>query len=421
MEAEQNRPDARQSAARGRAPRYTTFETPFLDFMAARGGWPSQAIMTAAIEARGDSCHRQGISSLTNGRYVRFEVAGAYLGALALWDVSGLKSAECRADMLRARQALADFLRNCNIELGASTPVENIIAHTTAPTLSEVPDHEPGERPTDDWFVHHDFLKDIPVHNMIRHSVMVQPRPDAAKTMTDWAFVHLGALKVPNPATVHRTQLIDLAAQLLQVSPERFADNLDAWRAAVPWSAVMGMKGVTERRRIGYSVILPLDDDTYEQLREGKLHSADICPDDLLYPSTNLLFLVLTVNPDLNARKTSKRTFINPTRPLSISTHVQHGALMRVGTAGMPSRYRIIAPRVHNTNAVRLEHSDYRPTGTREARTGFELWERHLDFDCDTGIQPWQGRRYRSRSWPKRASSSRTCRLTSLSDTPVRC
>lgn len=126
------------------------------------------------------------------------------------------------------------------------------------------------------------------------------------------------------------------------------------WRRA-PWSLCFG---VTDRQRVGASLVLPLSEAAYDALLAGERTSHSLGPDDLAVPSRHLFLENVG-----HRAPTSYPWFGKATAQTKRAIHVQLAALTLGADPRASPPFRFLSLGATPLNIRRLKAAGFRPTG----------------------------------------------------------
>jgi hypothetical protein len=191
------------------------------------------------------------------------------------------------------------------------------------------------------------ILSIIKSHRIVKYYVTQCEDEEEVREAIHWMFVTVGR------ATTHSKQLsihesVRCAEQYMQIALPDYQARALQWWEFDRWTII---RARGKRAATGMSIVLPLAESAYAQLKNGRAMSYDILPTDLRRPSPHLLVEGTCERPvDMAGDKgnTTKNTFMAIVSQIAVLTHC-HGphskkSLYLLSFAGTPrSKKRLLS------------------------------------------------------------------------------
>lgn len=373
--------------------RYRGFSEDFRLYMDKRSGWPSNSEVYGWFLNNYGGLKKDVYPAAKRGEVVGEKFVNGFLALLlAPPDPRSLGST-----MRHARAVLADFLHERGIHSLTQATPESLLAHIAGPPTTEPPARSAKI----------DYLRKgaSAIGEFVLLGTSIDRFVQACDNRTDddvheavrWMYVRLGRSIAPGGflsdasadrnrpvtraakgASVHETRDTELseedaeaiATAHIRLPLAKYQMLAVAWQRFNPWTVIYARD---KSRRVGMSIVLPLQDAAYQDILDGKRASYDMTPKDLTSPSAHLLIEACAERPD-----SGRPADANPTRGLLMALGMQLAALSRCRDLPAGTELRLLSFAGTPKNRDRLLDTGFKATGRTMARTGAELLEHRI-------------------------------------------
>ncbi len=196
--------------------------------------------------------------------------------------------------------------------------------------------------------------------------------PEHVQMAVRWVYIQAARLNT-NPELPASEAIRVAESDVLKLPMSKYLDQAIEWWKFNPWTVLFAADRGT---RIGVCINLPVNDEAYIRARLGTPATELCAKADLLSTSPQLIVEALAMRPREIATSVQ-----NPTRCMLIAFVCQQAWLTRVDGLAKSVPMRLLAVGGTPENCDRLLAAKYKPTGTKMARTGVDLYERSLSLE----------------------------------------
>lgn len=215
---------------------------------------------------------------------------------------------------------------------------------------------------------------------LVDRSTLECRKPADVSRAMEWVYITVGRELPESTKDLYWRDAIAATERRVNLSLEDYCRHVQSWADANPWAVVYAAAG---RTAVGASVVLPLAEETYYEVREGQRVPHEIAPDELVMPS-NYLFIkaAATRPPDRGGKR------------FGASWHLLTAIMRQLGELAQldgPRRrlpLHILSFGSTPANTARLESEHYRFTKKRTPITKFPLYERIVEARPRQRLEP---------------------------------
>lgn len=337
---------------------YRAFTDEYRVHMDRRGGWPRDKHLSKWFKA---NCGYAGgtNTAMRRGDLVPDKYPEWYLRLL-------VQQAE-RVEVRQARLATLDFVARFGITELTREAIPAVLGHICTPPI-DAPEAKDGML---DYLAH-----PVDILRLFQDALPFESHaracgPGDLPAAIDWMYTRVGQCTAPTGHSMPAAEAIAYARDHIGLAEDEYRARAAQWQAFNPWTVVRAWH---KTRPVGMSIVLPVTEAFYTDVRNGLRPSYDCGIRDLSVPSVHLIIEAGAENPELLATAN-----INPTRPLLVCLICQLAALSRPNRFNASQTLRVLTFSGTPKNRDRLMRAGFVPTsGPRMARTGLELLERTL-------------------------------------------
>ncbi len=345
------------------AEHFRGFTDVFRGHMARHSGWPSDRDTLAWFHREYDGMQKGAYARLKRGELLAEHYTAGVVRLML--DPPGLEEKSWKTAN-RAKGVLLDFLR----PRGIHSPGKKDLASVLSLVCTMV-DERTDERQQDwvTWGIT-TMLRLLYSESSIIGSVLgCGTREHTVKQAIDLMYDSCGRQVAARLAKDRRTA-IEAAELHLGQRLADYQSRAQDWHRFNPWTVIYAHDHGTP---VGMTIVLPVSDEAYSDVFEGRRASYELTPDDFAVPTCNLIIEAGAERPgdvDYTPR--------NPTKALILALIAQTAALARVADLPREKNMRALTFAGTPTNRERLLASGFRTTGRTMARSGVELIERRF-------------------------------------------
>lgn len=323
----------------------------FVQHFQTLGAWPTRdALQTGLRSVAAHGTRNEDYSKLRRGEAVAPRLVNAFV--LYCRERRGVRHSP-------AGQALESYLSARDIDPAGDVKIPQIVDVVSIPVAGTVKDaYLNGLRV---------FLE---LFYQIRHPERwARPCADEieVKRAVHWMFIEVG--RMISAQKLPFSEAVRIGESYVGVSLKDYQERAVAWWQRVPWSVVLGLNSA--EKIVGMSIALPLKENAYATVRAGERLTYDCRPDDLQFPSANLLIEGFTMRPrrDPNVQPPA-------TMPVLVASLCQQAYLTRVPNVGFGVPIRLLAFAATATNHKRAAQFGFTETGTQMHGRDIKMLER---------------------------------------------
>lgn len=348
------------------------FTNEFVNYMYRHGAWPDHTTVQGRLRRLHLPSRREELSKMRNGRYVPEHYLINFLRLIIAETAD--------AHFTQARRCLDRYVRERGIPDLAEEHLDAITSHTCTRVLPPDFDRDDSDDPTSptDYIVHNlQSILRYPFEKMFARWLRLCAACDP-QVAGPWIYWRLAQARLANGPDLDAAQAQAQAETIMGIPLRDYTARIRSWAEYNPWCVIRARTGKTD---LGISLLLPIHEHAYAEVRNGCRRTSDIGPDDMIMPSNYFVYEALAEHPSIVRDKT-----VNPTKAMLKAMVIQHAALMRYGSPGLSYCYRFLAPEAVPLNRDRMLAGGYKATGICTGLTDFPLWERIMDFDTNEGV-----------------------------------
>lgn len=191
-------------------------------------------------------------------------------------------------------------------------------------------------------------------------------RENDIRPLTDW-FYMWAASEINPRKRFELNDAMTATEKAIALKRDEFEQLAMRWWAQDPWTIVLARGKYAPT---GLSIVLPLRQDAYGAMREGKLGLRELSPADLCRPSRHLLTVAIAQRPVVlggDDGNTFKNVF---------AAHISQVAILSACERDTEHHLRVLALVGTPQNAVRAKENGYEPVNTLTPDQRLPIYER---------------------------------------------
>lgn len=276
------------------------------------------------------------------------------------------KCVRALAEVLTGNKALVEFWARTNTAPADEGRTQGVVDHISGPVLPHATSVD-----SEDWHLKGidglvGVFTDFIWRNLIPPGTLCKNESDVS-TAVDMIMAATGR-QAASDLKLEREDAIKQAEYFMQISRDEYLRKvLDRWHAA-KWTIAFA---TVDRRRVACSHILPLTEQSYEQIKAGNRCIHSYSSRDLAMPSCSLFLEAVSHRSDREYPSVSKKTS-QAVRTIFVQlAAMSMGEGQRFDGRGL----RILSMSGTRISDARLRRSGFQPTGTKMQGFDIEIME----------------------------------------------
>ena len=325
---------------------FRAFTDEFCHFLSARGAWPPYKPTRKLLGVSPNT-----LADMRKGRSVPEKFPRAFVNRTLSEPESAVFGA--------THAAIREYLGMRGLFPEGATDTDLVLCHVCEPVS-----HGRPARGVDY------LMRDVDTFARVKQGLLVDdyvraPGADHIPTLAEWIFACVAQTCLRDGPMLTRGEAVAAAAEVLKTDYCSYLEQLRAWHR-IPWVVALARH---RRGIVGASIVLPLTEAAYMQVRNGHRASYECGPEDFEVPSRYVLIEAAVERPEALGA-------LNATRPIFMAVLNQVAALAQMQDRPAHEILHVLSFGGTPKNRERLLSAGYQLTDGRMAKTGVELFER---------------------------------------------